>query len=256
MANRFLNYQWKGKSKHGVHSPFVYDLITEVFENKTPYYCYEEIEKRRFLLEKSDKTIQVTDFGAGSHVNNNKTRKVSDIAKNAAKPKKFAQLLFRLVNRFQPQNIVELGTSLGLTSLYLANANTKSKLYTFEGCPETAQIARGIFQKYPCHNIEQIIGNFDQTYLEFLERSLTIDFAFFDGNHRKEPTLRYFYDSLPFKTESSVFIFDDIHWSDEMREAWEEIKKHPEVTVTIDLFFIGLVFFKKDQAKEDFVIKF
>jgi predicted O-methyltransferase YrrM len=255
-ALRYLKYLRKGKSKYFIHSPFVFEFVDEVLFNKHHFYAYDEVEKRRDLLLISDRKVTVTDFGAGSRVNNDLVKPVSQIAKNAAKPKKYGQLLHRIVSHYQPETMLELGTSLGITSMYEASANKSGKLYTHEGCPETAKIAHGIFHAYPLKNIEIVVGDFAKTLDNTLSKIDKIDYAFFDGNHQKIPTLEYFEKSLEKAHDQTLFIFDDIHWSDEMEEAWETIKEHPRVTVTIDLFFIGLVFFKPDQAKEDFIIRY
>lgn len=253
---RFLKYLKKGKSKYFIHSPFVFEFVDEVLFNTHDYYAYQEVEARRELLLNSEKKIKVTDFGAGSKVNNDKIKPVSVIAKNAAKPKKYGQLLHRIVSYYRPEIMLELGTSLGITSMYEASGNTSGRLITHEGCPETALVAKSIFKSYPLTNIEVKVGDFALTLDETLNTVPHLDYAFFDGNHLKEPTLEYFGKCLTKAHDKSIFIFDDIHWSDEMEQAWETIKKHPKVTVTIDLFFIGIVFFKTDQAKEDFVIRY
>lgn len=253
---RYLKYLRKGKSKYFIHSPFVFEFVDEVLFNDHKFYAYEEVEARRELLLNSDQSIKVTDFGAGSKINNDKIKPVSVIAKNAAKPKKYGQLLHRITSYYRPELMLELGTSLGITSMYEASGNQSGQLITLEGCPETAHVAKSIFKSYPLNNIEIIIGDFAKTLDSTLASLDKIDYAFFDGNHQKEPTLEYFKKCLEKAHESTLFIFDDIHWSDEMEEAWETIKKHPKVTVTIDLFFIGLVFFKTDQAKEDFIIRY
>lgn len=257
-AIKYINYKLFAKHRHGhgIHSPFVYDLLTNIIEDETPYYCFENIEKYRTDLLKNPDTIQVTDFGAGSRKNKSNNRKIKDIAKHSMTPKKYAQLLFRLVNHFKPNNIIELGTSLGLTSLYLAQPNSKANVYTIEGCPEISKIASKIFALTSTNNIKQYVGNFDKVFPEVLNEATQADFIYIDGNHRKEPTISYFKMCLDFISDDSVIIFDDIHWSDGMNEAWEEIKKHPRVSVTIDLFFMGIAFFKKDLQKQDYIIKF
>ena len=138
----------------------------------------------------------------------------------------------------------------------MASANSKIKTISIEGCPETAKIAAQNFEKIEIKNVEQFIGNFDAILPDIVEKREEIDFVLFDGNHRKKATLNYFLTCLEKASENSVFIFDDINWSDEMREAWQEIKDHEQVTVTIDLFFMGIVFFRKEQAKQHFIIKF
>jgi predicted O-methyltransferase YrrM len=197
----------------------------------------------------------VTDLGAGSLVNNNKQKKISAIAKNALKPPKLAQLLYRLVKDLQPQNMIELGTCLGTTSLYLEKAAPSAELYTLEGCPQTANVAKEVFEQSATKGIKQVIGNFDDTLPGVIDDLERLDFVFVDGNHQKDATLKYFEWCLPKVHENTLLIFDDIYWSEGMKEAWAQIKAHPQVTVTIDLFWIGLVYFKKGQAKEDFLIR-
>jgi predicted O-methyltransferase YrrM len=231
-------------------------LIVNTIENKAPYYVYENIEKLRAGLLQSEKEINILDFGAGSTINKSNQRKVKDIAKNSAKIPKFGQLLFRLVNKFQPQVMIELGTSLGISTIYQAAANQNSKFITLEGCPETAQQAKENFEKLDVKNVEQVIGNFDTTLPKTLQGLNKLDYVFFDGNHRKDATLQYFYRCLPLINNDTLFVFDDIHWSDEMEIAWMQIKQHPDVILTVDLFFVGLVFFRKEQPKQHFTIRF
>jgi predicted O-methyltransferase YrrM len=207
------------------------------------------------LLKRTD-SITVCDFGAGSHTGAGRQRRIGDIARTAAKPRKFGQLLFRLVNHFQPCTVLELGTSLGVTTAYLASPSSKARVLTFEGCPQTAIVARQTFKELGLKNVTLIEGNLDETLVSTLANLASVDFAFFDGNHRYEPTVRYFEQLLPLCTEQSVFVFDDIHWSAEMTRAWETIKSHPEVLLTIDLFFVGLVFFRKKQPKQHFELRF
>ncbi len=254
-AKDYLLHRLRGKSRHGLHSPFVYRLVDQVIYDKSSKKVYKEIEDIRRVLLSDDKMITVTDLGAGSLVNNNRQKKISDIARNALKPPKLAQLLYRLVNDLQPRNMIELGTCLGTTSLYLKKAAPKAQLFTLEGCPETAKIAASVFEKAGIEDIELITGNFDDTLPGVINSLDQLDFVFVDGNHQKDATLKYFEWCLPKVQESTLLIFDDIYWSEGMKEAWAEIKAHPEVTVTVDLFWIGLVYFKKGQVKEDFLIR-
>lgn len=242
---------------HGIHSPFVFDLITKVFNDDRKFYCYDEIESLRSKLLIDNTTIPVTDFGAGSRMNLHKKRKISAIAKSSLKPKKYAQLLFRLVNYFQPEIIAELGTSLGITTTYLACGNANGMVFTMEGSPMIATLARNNFETLGIRNILLTEGNFDNTLPLQIKRIKQADFVFIDGNHRREPTINYFEQFLKIKTANSVFIFDDIHWSSEMEEAWDYIQNHEAVTLTIDLFFIGIVFFRSEQKeKQHFTIRF
>jgi len=252
----YLIYRFKSVNEHGVHSPFVFELLLSTIYNKKNFYPYLQIEKLRGTLSLSRQGVSCIDLGAGSAVNNNTTKSVQTILHTAAKPPKYSQLLFRLVNHFQPKTILELGTSLGISTAYLASANSKSSLITIEGCKEVAAVAKNNFKQLELKNIEQVVGNFDAVLPGVLKNIPQLDFVFFDGNHRKEPTLQYFMQCLEKATEQSVFVFDDINWSTEMKDAWEEIKNHEKVTVTIDLFFMGIVFFRKEQVKEHFVIRY
>ncbi len=254
-AKDYLIHRFTSKTRHGLHSPFVYRLVDKVIYDFKPKKLYVEIENLRKQLLNDDREITVTDLGAGSHVNNNKQKKVSQIAKSALKPPKMAQLLYRLVADLQPGNIIELGTCLGITSLYLQRAAPNAQVYTMEGCPQTAGIAQQEFDKAGAKNIQLIVGNFNNTLPVLINELPQLDFVFIDGNHQKQATLDYFNWCLPKVCENSLLIFDDIYWSEGMKEAWEEIKAHPDVTITVDLFWIGLVFFKKGKLKEDFKIR-
>jgi len=259
LAKKYLNYRFtssNGKG-HGVHSPFVFDLITKVLRDKKEYECYGKIEAIRNELINNFQIIHVDDLGAGSVVKKLNEREVKDIARSSLKPKKYAQLLFRIVNYYKPTTIIELGTSLGITASYLASGNEDAKVYTCEGSTTIAAIAQNNFSNLNLKNIELIQGNFDKTLPPLLSKLDKIDFAFIDGNHRKEPTLNYFYQLIGHSNPSSILIFDDIHWSAEMESAWQEIKQHPSITVTIDLFFIGIVFMNTDfKVKQHFSIRY
>lgn len=259
LAKKYLEYYFKAASRkgHGVHSPFVFDFIKHVLRDRKQYDCYGPIERRRIELLADKKAIEVEDFGAGSSLIKSNTRVVKNIAASSLKPKRFAQLIFRIVQYYKPGTVVELGTSLGITSSYLACGNPAAKVYTCEGAASIAALAEQTFQSLQLHNIELIRGDFAATFPSLLNRTGEVDVAFIDGNHRKEPTLQYFHQLLAKTTKQSILIFDDIHWSNDMEAAWVEIQQHPAVTLTIDLFFIGLVFVNPDfKVKQHFKIRF
>lgn len=256
LATEYLLYRIRAFKLHGVHSPFVFNLYNNVILHDGDYYAYPRIETLREKLLQNNRTIQVTDLGAGSKTDNKKERRVNEIAKTSAKAIKHAQLLFRLVNHFQPQTVFDLGTSLGLTTSYLAEACRNATVYTFEGCPSLAKIAKDNFKKSKLRNIKLVEGNLDQTLEQQLQQVEKLDFVFFDGNHRYAPTMHYFEACLKKKHERSVFVVDDIYWSKEMKQAWQEIKQHPQVFQTVDLFFMGLIFFRQSQPKEHFTLYF
>ncbi|TSD62944.1 class I SAM-dependent methyltransferase [Inquilinus sp. KBS0705] len=255
-ARDFLLHKLKSKNRHGLHSPFVYHLVDEVIYDTKPQPEYTEAEQQRDRLLVDSRTITVTDLGAGSQLNKNRQKKVSNITINALKAPKLAQLLYRLAKFTNPSTIIELGTCLGITTLYLKKAVPGAKVYTLEGCPATAGIAQEVFDRSELKDVNLVVGNFDDTLQGILNNQEKLDFVYVDGNHQKEATLRYFEWCLPKVHEGTMLIFDDIYWSRGMKEAWAQIKSHPQVRVTVDLFWIGLVFFKTDQAKEDFMIRF
>ena len=252
----YLLYRARAFKLHGVHSPFVFDLYHNVLRHTGYYPAYTRVETLRLQLLQDRRQLKVTDLGAGSKTINYRKRSVKDIARTSAKPLKYGQLLFRLVNRFQPNTVFELGTSLGITTSYIGEARKEAAIYTFEGCPNIAEVARENFQQLGLGHICLVEGNLDDTLEEQLQKVQQLDFAFFDGNHRYAPTMRYFRNCLAKHHEHSVFVVDDIYWSGEMKRAWREIKQHPQVKQTVDLFFVGLVFFRTTQPKEHFTLHF
>lgn len=250
----YLKFLWNSSNAHGVHSPFVFDLVRKCFYDTKKYGEYKTLKKYRDSLLENKNTIEVTDFGSGSRVFKSNIRAINQIAKNAGVSSKNARLLFRIVRYFQPENVLEIGTSLGLATSALTLGNSKAKITTLEGCPQTAKVAQQQFQDFN-FSVTSVVTKFE-AYLESENiQSVTYDLIYFDGNHSKEATLHYFEALLPTITNNTVWIFDDIHWSSGMQEAWETIKKHPKVTVTIDTFQWGLVFFRKEQEKEHFILR-
>lgn len=256
---KYIHYYFtasNGKG-HGMHSPFVFEFITKVLNDKTVFPEYEKVESLRNRLLNDHTVLEVEDFGAGSVVDKKTKRSISSIAKNATKPKKFGQLLFRMIKHYRPSTILELGTSLGITTSYVSLAKPEARLITMEGSKEIAEVAKGNFRNLEIRNIEITEGNFDNTLSSVVSGLSTIDFSFIDGNHRQEPTERYFKELLAKTNNDSIFVFDDIHWSSEMEAAWKTIKNNAAVSRSIDLFFIGIVFFRKEfKERQHFIIRF
>jgi predicted O-methyltransferase YrrM len=251
----YLNFLWNSNNQHGVHSPFVYNLVTKCFYDKKKYPEYSILKNYRNSLLENKNTIEVTDFGAGSRIFKSNTRAINQIAKNAGISSKRAELLFRIVNYFQPDTIIEIGTSLGLATSALSLGNSKSKIISLEGCPNTIEIAKNQCQLQNLNNIEFINTEFSIYLKNPKSETRNPKLIYFDGNHSKKATLEYFYLLLPTITNDSIWIFDDIHWSSDMEEAWEIITNHSKVTVTIDTFQWGIVFFRIEQEKEHFIIR-
>lgn len=254
LIKAYIKFFFKAKNEHGVHSPFVFDLVTKCFYDKTNYPEYEILKNYRNLLLNNKNTIEVTDFGAGSRVFKSNTREIGAIAKNAGISVKNAELLFRIVRYFEPKTILEIGTSLGLATSALAVANQKAKITTLEGCPNTIHQAQLQLKKFNFNSIDFVNAEFSSHLNTSDFQRSNFNLIYFDGNHSKKATLEYFNLLLPTISNDTVWIFDDIHWSKDMEEAWSLIKNHPQVTVTIDTFQWGIVFFRKEQTKEHFII--
>ena len=251
----YIYFIGRSNNSHGIHSPFVFNLYNEVLNVKKEYYFVGPIESLRASYLNNQEEIDMIDLGAGSTLGVASKRKISKIAATSLQSSKNAALLFRLVDYFQPKNIIELGTSLGITTCYLAKASKKSNIISVEGNPALASIAQQGFQKLAIQNITCKLGSFDTHFLPSLNELKQVDFILFDGNHRLEPTMKYFEQSLPFINENTVFVFDDIYWSEEMKQAWQKIKGNSQVSITIDLFDMGLVFFRKGHKKQDFLLR-
>lgn len=253
LTKAFFNFLWHSKNEHGVHSPFVFSLLTQCFYDRTNYSEYNAIRTFRRALFSDSRQIKVTDFGAGSRVFRSDERKVSDIAKNAGISFSRAKMLFRLMRYLGVTEALEIGTSVGLGTQAMALGAPNAKITTLEGCPETARIATEILSVYK--NAEVRIGEFSETIPLWRPETQGFKLVYFDGNHSRAATLHYVTLLLPLADERTVWIFDDIHWSEEMTQAWRHICAKDRITVSLDLFRWGVVFFRPKQTKEHFVLR-
>lgn len=259
LLKKFLHYQLhasNGKG-HGIHSPFIFEFVQKVLNDNKQYYAYKPIEAVRKQMKRDHSVVKVDDKGAGSAVARSAERRISEIARTSLKPRKYAQLLFRMVNFYQPARILELGTSLGITTAYLASAKPDATVVTIEGADAIANIAAINLAHLGITNVQLVKGDFGSVLQPVLQQLSTIDLAFIDGNHRKAPTLQYFEQLLPHSHEHTILVFDDIHWSSEMEEAWEAVRQHPAITGSLDLFFLGLAFLRPEfHQKQHFTVRF
>lgn len=245
MLKRFLRFFWNAQTSYRLHSPFVFQFAQEILDDQRTYYAFPVLERLRQTLLHNRTKIMITDHGAGSKVESGNQRSIRQLVKYSASSPFYCQVLFKTINSYQPLNILELGTSVGISSLYqAAGLGTGGRLITLEGCPQIAKIAAENMDMVDAKNIELRVGTFEKTLIPALEDLKQLDYVFIDGNHRKEPTLAYFETCLKHAHRESIFVFDDIHWSDGMEAAWKTIQEHPQVTLTIDLFSCGLVFFR------------
>ncbi len=237
---------------HGIHSPFLFRLINEVFSKDIDYDVFRKIENYRQQLIWSNEKLLVSELGARSSSRSG-YKKIKNIAQKESTPHHYGRLLYNLAREFEPENMLELGTCLGIGTLYLALGNPSGKVFSIEGSAEKASLASSMLQK-EAPNTEIFIGNFDEQLPKVLQAAGKIDLAFIDGNHKKESTLKYFNDILEYSHDNTVFVFDDINWSPGMMEAWHEIQNYPKTRVCLDLFRMGIVLLSPKLQKENFTI--
>ena len=240
---------------HGIHSPFVFDLVTRIFRNKTDPDIVFTIEKLRKRLISDHNLIEVNDMGsgAGSH---KKSRKVSDIALHSPVSKKYGLLLSNLASEFGSPVIIELGTSFGISTMYMAFSSSDTRVYTIEGCSASCEIASRNFSEAGLKNITVINGSFDDRLAEVLSADKKPGMVYIDGNHQKEAVLRYFTAVAEISESNSVIVIDDIYYSRGMEEAWDLIKQFEKVSLTIDIFRMGIVFFREGMSRNNYTIRY
>jgi len=248
-----LSHHRKG---HGIHSPFVFDLVLRVFRNKTDPDIVCNIEKVRKMLISDHRSIKVLDLGSGADKLKTNLRKVSDIARYSPVPGKYGALLSNLAAEFGKPLIVEFGTSFGISTMYMAASCPESIVYTIEGSPAIAEIAGQNFIDAKLDNVKLFTGSFEEVLPEIMNSGIKPGLVFIDGNHRKEPVLYYFKCMSKISDNKTVMIIDDIYYSKEMEEAWNEIKLDEKVSVTIDIFRMGIVFFRDGINHNDYTIRY
>lgn len=247
----YFEYRFKAKDEHSIHSPFIFNFYLNAVKNNQHFYAFHEIESIRFALLDSEEKIMKTDYGAGK---NSGMISVSKLARQS-KNYQWCRILFKTVNYLQCKKIIELGTALGISGSYIQSANKKGKFISIEGCKNTAAIAKNVFRKLKLNDENILIGNFDELFSNELQKMGNVDMVYFDGNHSYEATINYFNLALPFIHNNTIFIFDDIYWSAGMKKAWQEIISSTTVKASIDLFELGIVFFRQELTKQHFILK-
>jgi predicted O-methyltransferase YrrM len=249
----YFSYWLDAVDEHSLHSPFLFDLYSKVINVNGE--GIPEIEKLRVSLLKTQQQISVKDLGAGSKHHDSTKRAIRDIAETSLSDLHFSLLYLRLANYIDAKNIVELGTSLGINTLYLAQKKN-SKVFTFEGSESISEVAQDTFEFASAKNIELIKGNIDSTLYSNLSRMPKIDLAFMDANHQYDPTLKYFEWLLSKIHHKSIVVLDDIHSSVGMEKAWVKLCKHDLVYTSIDLYRCGILFFDPSLNKQHVVLQF
>ncbi|MGM0565139.1 MAG: O-methyltransferase [Bacteroidota bacterium] len=254
----FLKYQLFAKSIKTIHPPFAYDLVQHLKSQEMPPDHKRAIFSIKRKAANNNNIIEHTDMGASANGKDyiRTFKKVADIAARSGISHKYGKLLYHLVNYFKPENILEMGTSLGISTLYLSLANKKANIITMEGCAETAHVAKSYIKKGGAENVKVYVGGFDSLLPQALQEMPSVDLIFYDGHHKYNPTMEYFRKSKPYAHDNTVFVFDDIHWSKEMHKAWRHIIHDKDVTLSLDFFQLGIVFFKKGISKQNLIIRY
>ena len=257
-AVKYLNYILLSRHSkgHGIHSPFVFNIVSRVFRNKIDPEIISIAEKVRMKMISDNRTILVNDLGSGIVSLKNNTRKVSEIARKSPVPAKYGALLSNLASEFGKPLIIEFGTSLGISTIYLAASCRDSSVTTIEGCNAIAEIAKQNFAEAGLNNIKVTRDSFDNILPEIANMNIKPGLVFIDGNHRKEPVIKYFNTMAELAGSDTVIVIDDINYSKEMAEAWEEIKQNEKVSVTIDIFRMGILFFREGINHNDYIIRY
>jgi predicted O-methyltransferase YrrM len=250
----YLNHWLHVVDEHSIHSPYFFDFYEKVILNKKQITGFADIENIRNILLNSTLEIEVKDLGAQSSHFKNEKRQLSKVAETSISPQSLCELLFRLVNYMEATSILELGTSAGVTSLYLAK-QPQCKVVTFEGNKALINIALTNFESFETKNIKLIEGNLDSTLSDYLQNPTKIDFALMDANHRYEPTIRYFNLLTKRIAQKGIIVLDDIYHSEEMAKAWKELSRHELVYGSVDLFRCGILFFDPALNRQHFVWK-
>ncbi len=216
-----------------------------------------KIEVLRGKLDSSHVQISLIDYGAGEANFNfskremeqgrNVTSKISELSRSANKSYFWLILLFRLIRKFKPLNCLELGTGFGISTAYQAAAlsiNGGGKITSIEGAETLASLSESHLRSLNLNNFSIVLGKFNDKLPELLKKN-SFDFVFIDGHHTEEATVEYFRQIRPYLAERSIIVFDDISWTKGMKRAWKTILENNDITISIDLLKMGLVYFEK-----------
>jgi len=258
LLRKYFIFRLKAKPRggHDIHSPFVYDLYTKSIDIKTNEAIFERIETLRKELLKNNTSIPKNSFGSGAKEIETAETTIGRAVKRSSIQAYMGQLLFRLSDYLKPESIIELGTSAGFSTMYLASGNPGAKVISIEGNNKLTKIASANFNKLGLANVTLINGEFDAELPEILANIEKVDLVFIDGNHSEDATMRYFKLFSAKTWSNSLIIFDDIRWSEDMERAWNNICLDENVSISVDMFNLGLVFFRTGIVKQHFNLRY
>jgi len=231
---------------HSLHSPYLFNLYTSSIKSAKGIQPDSRIEELRKLYEKDHQIVPGDVFGAGSRFRKKKANRLSYITRRGLSRSKYSVLLLSLINYFKCRIVLELGTSIGLNTLYLSKGKFVEKVITFEGNRHLAEIAQSHFESIPDIQIDLVIGNIDHTFKKWLEQNKRIDFVFLDANHTAEATARYVELAITWLVRPFILVIDDIYWSAGMTKAWNQICSYPQRKLCLDFFQMGILIFDEE----------
>ena len=257
-VKKYLDYILFSSHKrgHGIHSPFVFNLITKVFRNKINPDVVFNIEKIRQMMISDKRLINVNDYGSGTEGTRGTLRKITEIKKHSTIPKRYGLLLAALSREFGKPGMIAVGTSLGLSPLYLAAGSPDVTVHLIESHPEILEIVKDNIVSSEPGNISLYTGKFEEALAEIANKGIKPGLFFIDGDHSNEKMLRYFKKVAEMGDRNSLIVLNDINGSAEMGETWKKIKKHEKVSLTVDIFRMGLVFFREGVSRFDYIIRY
>jgi len=254
---KYLRYRIQSKHKkgRGIHSPYVFDLVSKVIYNADGLDVPGVVLDSHLQLLNSDEVLSIEDHGAGSRVTSQTKRKVSSISRSSSVNKKFGKILYRLAAWYKPETVLELGTGIGISTAYLASGNSASEIHTIEGSPDKQEFARERLKVAGLENISFYQGTFDSYFDDLLKKVKNHSIVFIDGDHRFDPTVNTVRTILENESlDDLIIILDDIHWSDGMERAWKELCRDERIAVSVNLFFMGILIKRSGIKKQHFNI--
>lgn len=254
----YLKWRCHARTKqgHSVHSPFLYALIANSLHKTMPSEKVAAVEHYRKKLLSDKRLVHVTDFGAGSSYGNGAERRICDMARHSSMSARDGRLLYNLACSMSCRNFIELGTNLGIGTLYLSSVDSCERVVTIEGCPNLSGMAKLQFDALHLDKINCVNAEFSEVLQKSLESLPSVDFVYFDGNHQYGPTLAYFEKCLPFAHNDTVFVFDDIHKNAEMERAWKELSVNQNVTLSLDFYTMGVLFFRRQLSRQTICLRY
>ncbi len=251
----FVRFYVSAGNLHDLHSPFMFDFARQCLYDRRRYPEYKKLKNYHKDLLRQTQKLQITDYGVGSRVFLSNERSISQMSRIAGSSYRDMKRLCRMVHYFKPARILELGTSLGKATYAMSLGNPAAEIISVEGDRNLADFTKNNLKKYGCNNVAIVNQTFEDYLKDLNQTAQSFDLVYMDGHHSLQPTLKYFDLLQKHLHNDSIVIVDDIYWSEEMMQAWARLKRHPNVRQSVDVFYFGLLFFRKEQHKEDFKLR-